>query len=40
MDYDSRWGRYRIRLQPEDVEKNREVLTAVIKEAYEASNVD
>jgi hypothetical protein len=23
MDYDSRWGRYRIRLQPGDVEKNR-----------------
>jgi hypothetical protein len=34
MDYDSRWGRYRIRLQPGDVEKYREILTAVVAEAY------
>jgi len=27
MDYDTRWGRYRIRLHPGDVEKNREILT-------------
>jgi hypothetical protein len=37
MDYDSRWGRYRIRLQPGDVEKNRQILAAVIAEAYEAA---
>jgi hypothetical protein len=37
MDYDTRWGRYRIRLQPGDIEKNKEVLTQVIKEAHEAS---
>jgi len=35
MDYDSRWGRYRIRLQPGEIEKNKEVLTEIIKEAYE-----
>ena len=40
MDYDSRWGRYRIRLQPGDVEKNKEILTEVIAEAYQASNQD
>lgn len=37
MDYDTRWGRYRIRLQPGEIEKNKEVLTEVVKEAYEAS---
>jgi hypothetical protein len=37
MDYDSRWGRYRIRLQPGEVEKNKEILTEVIAEAYAAS---
>jgi hypothetical protein len=35
MDYDSRWGRYRIRLQPGEIEKNKEVFTEIIKEAYE-----
>lgn len=38
MDYDARWGRYRIRLQPGEIEKNKEVLTQVIKEAYETSS--
>jgi len=37
MDYDSRWGRYRIRLQPGQVEKNKDVLREVIAEAYAAS---
>ena len=37
MDYDSRWGRYRIRLQPGDVVKYRDILTAVLAEAYTAS---
>ncbi len=37
MDYDTRRGRYRIRLQPGEIEKNKEVLTEVIKEAYETS---
>ncbi len=37
MDYDTRWGRYRIRLQPGEIEKSGEVLTEVVKEAYEAS---
>jgi len=36
MDYDSRWGRYRIRLQPGDVEKYRDILTEVVTEAYAA----
>jgi hypothetical protein len=38
MDYDSRWGRYRIRLQPGDVEKHRDVLTEVICRAFAESN--
>ncbi|WP_338429669.1 hypothetical protein [Synechococcus elongatus] len=38
MDYDTRWSRYRIRLQPGDIENNKEVLTEVIQEAYEESN--
>jgi len=37
MDYDKRWGRYRIRLQPGDIEKNTDVLTDVIKEAWQTS---
>jgi hypothetical protein len=36
VDYDTRSGRYCIRLQPGDVDNNREILTAVIKEAYTA----
>lgn len=37
MDYDSRWGRYRIRLQPGGIEKNKQILTDVVAEAYNAS---
>jgi hypothetical protein len=40
MDYDSRWGRYRIRLQPADVEKYRKVLAEVIARAYAESTKD
>lgn len=40
MDYDTRWGRYRIRLQPGEIEKNKEVLTEIVREAYEASGED
>lgn len=39
MDYDGRWGRYRIRLQPGEVEKNKEILTELVKDAFEASSV-
>jgi len=38
MDYDARWGRYRIRLKPGEIEKNKEILTEVIKEAYDATS--
>ncbi len=34
MDYDKRWGRYKIRLQPSDFEKNRKILEEIISEAY------
>ena len=38
MDYDSRWGRYRIRLKPGELEKQKEILSEVVKEAFEAMN--
>lgn len=38
MDYEKRWGRYRIRLQPGDVDKYRKVLSEVISRAYDESN--
>lgn len=38
MDYDERWGRYRIRLTPEDLKKNREILSLVVAEAFKAAN--
>ncbi len=40
MDYDARWGRYRIRLKPGEIEKNREILEEVVKEAYEAASAE
>jgi hypothetical protein len=38
MDYDSRWGRYRIRLQPGEIEKNKDIITDVVREAFEAAS--
>jgi hypothetical protein len=38
MDYDTRWGRYRIRLQLGDIEKNKDMLTMVVKDAFNESN--
>lgn len=40
MDYDSRWGRYRIRLQPGDVEKSKKVLAEVVARAFVENNKD
>jgi len=37
MDYNGRWGYYRIRLQPADIDKHKEILTQVIAEAYASS---
>jgi hypothetical protein len=37
MDYDSRWGRYRIRLQPGDTDKHKDVIAEVIADAYAAA---
>lgn len=36
MDYDGRWGYYRIRLQPGEIDKYTDILTAVIADAYAA----
>ena len=38
MDYDERWGRYRIRLSPGDIAKHADLLTALLKEAYHVAN--
>jgi len=38
MDYEKRWGRYRIRLQPGDVDKYRKVLSEVVSRAYAENN--
>ena len=38
MDYDERWGRYRIRLAPEDISKHAELLSALLGEAYQTAN--
>ena len=35
MSYDQRWGRFRIELHSGDVAKNKEILSDIIKEAYE-----
>ncbi len=40
MDYDSRWGRYRIRLQASDFEKNRKIIEEIISEAYANANTE
>jgi hypothetical protein len=40
MDYDNRWGRYRIRLQPGDVEKSKKNLADVIARAFAEDNED
>jgi hypothetical protein len=37
MDYDARWGRYRLRLAKDDLKTHKPFLTAFFKQAYEAS---
>ncbi len=34
MDYDSKWGRYRIRVDKADIAKNKELLSNLMKQAY------
>jgi predicted transport protein len=38
MDYDERWGRYRIRLTPGDMKKQTDVITQVLTQAFNGSN--
>lgn len=38
MDYDSRWGRYRIRLKLGEIETHRKILTEVVNSAYSEAN--
>lgn len=37
MDYDERWGRYRMRLTPEDLTNHRAVIEAVIDDSFKAA---
>jgi hypothetical protein len=37
MDYDNRWGRYRIRLQKGDVTKHADVLRRLLEMSYKES---
>jgi predicted transport protein len=34
MDYDTRWGKYRLRLGKDDLKKNRELVNELMAEAY------
>ena len=38
LDYDKRWGRYRIRLTSDDLDRHRPLLTQLLRQAYEISN--
>jgi hypothetical protein len=38
MDYDSRWGRYRIRLTPTDLKSNRDRLIELLRQAFERAS--
>ncbi len=38
MDYDERWGRYRIRLTKGDLETHREFITQLLQKSYTANN--
>jgi predicted transport protein len=38
MDYDGRWRRYRIRLTKGDIEKHNEILTELMREAYQLTS--
>lgn len=40
MDHDPRWGRYRIRLQQNDIENNKDIITKIIELAYKESGLD
>lgn len=37
MDYDTRWRRYRVRLTKEDVTKHKDLLTELMKRAWDDS---
>lgn len=37
MDYDKKWGRYRIRLSKEDIQKQSELLTELLNSAYKGA---
>lgn len=38
MDYDSRWGRYRIRLAKQDLQQHKDLLSEMLRKAYESSS--
>ena len=38
MDYDARWGKYRLRLAKDDLAKHKTLVHELIREAYDAAN--
>jgi len=38
MDYDVRWGRYRLRLQQKDIEQHADLLSELVREAYKGNS--
>ena len=36
VDYDKKWGRYRLRLAKGDIKKHRDLLTKLLRQAYGA----
>jgi hypothetical protein len=40
MDYDAKWGRYRIRLQASDMQDHHELLTDLVREASRGDSED
>lgn len=40
MEYDSKWRRYRIRIEKSDIQKNRELLKNLMQQSYGAIDID
>lgn len=40
MEYDSKWGRYRIRVDKNDIQKHKELLKNLMQQSYGAKDVD
>ncbi len=36
LEYDRQWGYYKLRLSAEDIDKHKDLLTSLMKEAFDA----